>query len=46
MKKLGVFAASLAMTGALALTEAVNEAIAKLTDDGTVDELMTKYNIK
>lgn len=29
-----------------ALTEAVNEAIAKLTDDGTVDELMTKYNIK
>ena len=29
-----------------ALLYAVNESIAKLTEDGTVDELMTKYNIK
>lgn len=29
-----------------ALTEQINEALEKLTDDGTVDELMEKYNIK
>lgn len=29
-----------------ALTDAINESIAKLTADGTVDELMEKYNIK
>ena len=29
-----------------ALLDAVNDSIAKLTEDGTVDELMTKYNIK
>ncbi len=28
------------------LTEALNDALAKLTEDGTIDELMTKYNIK
>ncbi len=29
-----------------ALLDALNDSIAKLTEDGTVDELMTKYNIK
>lgn len=29
-----------------ALLDALNGSIAKLTEDGTVDELMTKYNIK
>ena len=29
-----------------ALLGALNDSIAKLTEDGTVDELMTKYNIK
>lgn len=29
-----------------ALKDAINESIAKLTEDGTVDELMEKYNIK
>ena len=29
-----------------ALLDAVNDSIAKLTENGTVDELMTKYNIK
>lgn len=29
-----------------ALFDALNDSIAKLTEDGTVDELMTKYNIK
>lgn len=29
-----------------ALLDAVNESISKLTENGTVDELMTKYNIK
>lgn len=28
------------------LLDALNDSIAKLTEDGTVDELMTKYNIK
>ncbi len=28
------------------LTEQINDALEKLTDDGTVDELMEKYNIK
>lgn len=30
----------------IALLDALNDSIAKLTEDGTVDELMTKYNIK
>lgn len=29
-----------------ALLDALNDSIVKLTEDGTVDELMTKYNIK
>lgn len=29
-----------------ALLDALNDSIAKLTEDGTVDKLMTKYNIK
>lgn len=29
-----------------ALLDALNDSIAKLTEDGTVDELITKYNIK
>lgn len=29
-----------------ALLDALNDSIAKLTEDGTVEELMTKYNIK
>lgn len=29
-----------------ALLDALNDSIARLTEDGTVDELMTKYNIK
>ena len=29
-----------------ALKDAINESIAKLTEDGTVDALMEKYNIK
>lgn len=28
------------------LTKKINEALKELTDDGTIDELMTKYNIK
>lgn len=32
--------------GNTALLDALNDSIAKLTEDGTVDELMTKYNIK
>ncbi len=28
------------------LTDAINDSIAKLTEDGTVDALMEKYSIK